>query len=107
MTRQTTPNLLDEPLPANDPSLEAIIGAPGTLSVRRDGIQDVSVEHIDDNPVQPRAEYTGIDELAADIATNGLLQVPKGRRMPDGRVQLQYGHRRLRAVIVRNRRTGT
>jgi hypothetical protein len=79
-----------------------VMGEPATAknAVRRDGIQDVPVEQIDDNPFQPRVEYSGIEELAADIAANGLLQVPKGRRTADGRVQLQYGHRRLRAIIA-------
>jgi ParB/RepB/Spo0J family partition protein len=60
------------------------------------------LELIDDNPYQPRSEYAGIEELAADIEANGLLQAPRGRFTPpasDGvsRVQLQFGHRRLRA----------
>ena len=76
--------------------MELVFGAPGAS---RAALQDVPVGMIDDNPFQPRTDYTGIEELAADIAANGLLQVPKGRRMPDGRVQLQYGHRRLRAVM--------
>jgi ParB family chromosome partitioning protein len=62
------------------------------------GRQDIPVDLIDDNPWQPRQDYDGIDELAADIQRNGLLQIPAGRRIADGRVQLQYGHRRLRAV---------
>lgn len=68
------------------------------MNSSRANIEDISLALIDDNPYQPRADYTGIGELADDIARNGLLQIPKGRRMPDGRVQLQYGHRRLRAI---------
>lgn len=97
MTRQPTPDLLAEAVdlaPRDDVVL--VFGAPGE---GRTALQDVPVGMIDDNPFQPRVEYTGIEELAADIGANGLLQVPKGRRMPDGRVQLQYGHRRLRAVM--------
>ena len=37
-----------------------------------------------------------IAELAADIYARGLLQPPVGRQV-DGRVQLAFGHRRLRA----------
>lgn len=59
---------------------------------------DIPLDQIDDNPYQPRQDYEFIQDLADDIARNGLLQIPKGRRMPDGRVQLQYGHRRLRAI---------
>lgn len=102
MARQPTPDIFQDALAAGkaiQDDVRLIMGDSSATHVRRDGLQDVPVELIDDNPFQPRAEYTGIEELAADIAANGLLQVPKGRRMPDGRVQLQYGHRRLRAVI--------
>ena len=97
MARQATPDLLAEAVDATPrDDVELVFGAPGAS---RAALQDVPVGMIDDNPFQPRTDYTGIEELAADIASNGLLQVPKGRRTPDGRVQLQYGHRRLRAVI--------
>lgn len=96
MARHETPDLLGEAIPSDDPSLATMFGAPGAS---RAALQDVPVGMIDDNPFQPRTDYTGIEELAADIAANGLLQVPKGRRTADGRVQLQYGHRRLRAVV--------
>lgn len=102
MARQATPDIFKDALAvgkAIQDDVKLIMGDPDATSVRRDGIQDVPVGMIDDNPFQPRVDYTGIEELAADIAANGLLQVPKGRRMPDGRVQLQYGHRRLRAVM--------
>jgi ParB/RepB/Spo0J family partition protein len=62
---------------------------------------------IDDNPYQTRQTYdeAGIVELAEDIqrmsaarpGTKGLIHVPVGRLMPDGRVQLGVGHRRKRA----------
>ena len=77
---------------------------------------------IDDNPFQSRRDYGNLGELAADIEARGLLQVPRGRLMradgspvgeddlataladveragfPDDlRVQLVFGHRRLRA----------
>ena len=96
MARQATPDLLAEAVdatPRDDVAL--VFGAPGAS---RTALQDVPVGLIDDNPFQPRVEYSGIEELAADIAANGLLQVPKGRLTLLGRVQLQYGHRRLRAV---------
>jgi len=56
------------------------------------------LEQIDDNPFQTRQTYddAGIAELAADIYARGLLQPPVGR-LVDGRVQLAFGHRRLRA----------
>lgn len=82
----------------------------------------VPLDQIDDNPFQRRQEYTDIDTLAADIRQRGLLQIPLGRLLFDGepvsaplaartlaatnggwpggesfRVQLAFGHRRLRA----------
>jgi len=57
------------------------------------------------NPWQTRSrepDATYIQELAQDINTNGLLQVPIGRLISvDGeeRVQLAFGHNRLRAYI--------
>jgi ParB/RepB/Spo0J family partition protein len=84
----------------------------------------VPLDRIDDNPYQTRTAYdqAALDELAADIQGHGLLQVPIGRivtpdgkladlaafdavggpavalvRRPELRVQLAFGHRRLRA----------
>ena len=87
MARQATPDIFKDALAvgkAIQDDVKLIMGDPDATPVRRDGIQDVPVGMIDDNPFQPRTDYTGIEELAADIATNGLLQVPKGRRKADG-----------------------
>ena len=58
----------------------------------------VLLDRIDDNPFQIRQVYdeAGIAELAADIYARGLLQPPVGRQVGE-RVQLAFGHRRLRA----------
>lgn len=58
----------------------------------------VELEQIQDNPYQMRADYDAekIKELAVDIATNTLLQVPAARQV-NGHYQLVYGHRRKRA----------
>ena len=83
---------------------------------------NVPLDQIDDNPFQRRQDYGDVDGLAADIQANGLLQKPIGRLIfdhgemiaghdlmqafarirsdgfPAGlRVQLAFGHRRLRA----------
>lgn len=59
----------------------------------------IPLAQLNDNPYQPRIAYEqeAIAELAQAIRAEGLLQPPSGRRMPDGRVQLAFGHRRLRA----------
>lgn len=59
----------------------------------------IELSQIDPNPWQtrqgePDEEY--IKNLAYDIAINGLLQVPLGRRVGE-RVQLAFGHNRLAA----------
>lgn len=94
--RKPTPDDLLATVRARTPDDASLAAMFGPLP--SEGRQDVPLDLIDDNPWQPRQDYDGIDELAADIQRNGLLQIPAGRRMADGRIQLQYGHRRLRAV---------
>ena len=70
-------------------------------------IEFVELGQVGPNPFQPRTtmEPAGVEVLAANILasagscpeTLGMLQVPRGRRADDGRVQLAYGHRRLAA----------
>ena len=81
----------------------------------------VPLDHVDDNPFQRRQDYGDVAALAEDIRQRGLLQVPRGRLLFEGRpvekerlaktleaangypggdlfrVQLAFGHRRLRA----------
>lgn len=42
----------------------------------------------------------GIEELADSIAQYGLLQYPAARKLPDGRLELIYGHRRTLAYAL-------
>ena len=57
----------------------------------------VALEVIDDNPYNPRKHYpqAKVNEMAQSLREVGLRQVPEGRHV-DGRVQLAYGHMRLR-----------
>lgn len=82
----------------------------------------VPLESVADNPYQRRQDYGDVAALAADIQRRGLLQIPRGRLLFDGqpqtqmqttrslemngpgwpagaafRVELAFGHRRLRA----------
>ena len=59
----------------------------------------VDLDLIDDNPWQPRQEIDqeALKELAESIRELSLLQVPLGRRVENGRVQLAFGHRRVAA----------
>lgn len=88
-------------------------------------IINVPLDHIDDNPYQRRQDYGDVPGLAADIQHRGLLQIPRGRLLFDGqpqspmqtirnlemngpgfpagaafRVELAFGHRRVRAYRV-------
>jgi ParB family transcriptional regulator, chromosome partitioning protein len=62
---------------------------------------DVPLSEIVDNPFQPRSSFdqATLKSLAAEIETegfwNGCLQ---GRRTAKGKIELVYGHRRLRAL---------
>jgi ParB/RepB/Spo0J family partition protein len=58
----------------------------------------VFLDLIDPNPWQPREreDPAHIESLAASIKTDGLMQVPVGRKMGE-RVQLAFGHSRLAA----------
>ncbi len=61
----------------------------------------VAVRDIEANPFQPRRDFGGaeLNELAASIRTNGLLQPVVVRRSASGRTfELVAGERRLRAV---------
>ena len=101
MTRKATPtDLLDvsQETPVSN-LLVDIFGEEPAVPVfnYHDVSEMVPLDVIDDNPYQPRVRYNGIDELAENIRQNGLLQPPGGRRLNNGRVQLAFGHRRLRA----------
>ena len=62
----------------------------------------VDLDLIDDNPWQPRREIDqeGLQELVDSIRELSILQVPLGRRVKTGRVQLAFGHRRVEACRV-------
>jgi len=69
----------------------------------RDQGRDIEVppDEIDPNPHQPRHEFdpAGIEELAESIRQYGFLGVLHAREV-DGRYQLAFGERRLRASRV-------
>jgi len=60
-------------------------------------IRDVPLDLIDDNPYNPRKYYAPvkIKEMADSLHKVGMRQGVEGRQL-DGRVQLAYGHMRLR-----------
>jgi len=66
----------------------------------RDGLLQVHVYEIENNPFQPRREFDEADiaELSASLQTHGMIQ-PVVVRRHGSRYQLISGERRLRAAI--------
>jgi ParB family chromosome partitioning protein len=58
--------------------------------------QNIPLSEIDVTPNQPREHFTGIDELADSIKTEGLLE-PIMVRTVGERFQIVHGERRYRA----------
>ena len=77
--------------------LDALIPAP-----ENHGVRELAIDRIDPNPDQPRSQFDDaqLGELAASIASHGVLQPILVRETPDGRHQLIAGERRLRAAAM-------
>jgi ParB family chromosome partitioning protein len=73
--------------------------APATTSANS-GLFDLNVYEIDDNPFQPRREFSDVEiaSLAESLREHDMLQPVLVRRIGD-RYQLISGERRLRAAI--------
>ncbi|MES2699226.1 MAG: ParB/RepB/Spo0J family partition protein [Pseudomonadota bacterium] len=65
-----------------------------------DGLASLAVASIVPHPDQPRRHFdeAALEELAASIATRGVIQPVIVRPLPDGRYQLVAGERRWRAA---------
>ena len=74
-------------------------GWRATLTIEPKGAVELELEDIGPNPHQPRTRFdeTAIQELAASIRTNGVLQPVIVRRSAGG-FELVAGERRLRAA---------
>ena len=84
------------------------VSAPPILPSNQAGpaVLQANVDEIDPNPLQPRTvfDHTRIDELAASIRANGIIQ-PLIVRRKDDRYELVAGERRLRASKLANLET--
>lgn len=81
------------------------IAAPPRAAAANGAALGVELERLDDNPFQPRGtmDEGALEELAAGIARNGLLQAITVRRVAD-RFQIIAGHRRVAAYrLLRER----
>ena len=83
--------------PSAPPQAPATAGAGAPPA---DGLLQVNVYEIDNNPFQPRRDFdeAEIDELADSLQQHGMIQPLVVRRHGD-RYQLIAGERRLRAAI--------
>jgi ParB family transcriptional regulator, chromosome partitioning protein len=81
--------------------LEALLGGlPIEDSGRAERLVEIDVHRILPNRYQPRQTFddTGLQELAASIKAQGILQPVSVRRGEDGRYELIAGERRWRAA---------
>jgi len=68
-------------------------------SVKQLNFQEIEVEQIETNPYQPRIEFeeTALQELAASIKVQGIIQPITVRKLEAKKFQLISGERRFRA----------
>ena len=72
---------------------------------RRDtriGISEISISQLDVNPFQPRTDFDQItlNELAASIKTQGIIQPITVRKLANNKYQLITGERRVQAAKI-------
>ena len=79
--------------------IESTAESPEIFDTSQNAFKYIDIDSISSNPYQPRHVFAadGLDELAASIAENGVLQAITVRCVPDG-YQLIAGERRLRAA---------
>ncbi len=80
--------------------LSALLGdTPGAAAKTEIAVNEVDIDLIDPNPEQPRTKFveSAMDELAASIRSNGIVQ-PIVVRRNDDRYQIVAGERRWRAA---------
>jgi ParB family chromosome partitioning protein len=81
-------------------SADAMDAVGGRTAVLEQGVADMEISAIGPNPFQPRTRFDdeALQELAASIKANGILQPLIVRRQGPGEYQLVAGERRLRAA---------
>lgn len=62
-------------------------------------ITEIRLESLVESPFNPRKIFTGLEDLAANIQSEGRVHEPLLVRMrPDGHYEIVFGHRRFRAA---------
>jgi ParB family chromosome partitioning protein len=92
--------------------LSALLDTPGTevqprYDIEKDlhavgTVAHVPLELIDSNPFQPRTDFDeeSLQELAASIKEQGVIQPVTIRKMEDGKFQLISGERRCKSAVL-------
>lgn len=97
---RTMAEIEEEPVKVSEPIVrESIIEESRTEEVPARGTDEVEIDRIAPNPDQPRTQFKKeeIEELAASIEKDGLLQPILVRQMADGTYQIIAGERRWQA----------
>ena len=81
-------------------SVGTVAEGPAARATREGGLAQLPVASIEPHPEQPRRHFddAALDELAASIASRGVIQPVIVRPMGNGRYQLVAGERRWRAA---------
>ncbi len=90
----------EEPLVAPRPGAGEEVAPPaGAAKPRADGLASLAIADIEPHPDQPRRHFDdeALAELAASIASRGVIQPVIVRPMESGKYQLVAGERRWRA----------
>jgi ParB family chromosome partitioning protein len=76
------------------------VASPSSGETRSEGLAHLSVAAIEPHPDQPRRHFAedALEELAASIASRGVIQPVVVRPLGNGRYQLVAGERRWRAA---------
>ena len=100
---ERAPRKAPEPEPAPVPVPTPVVTAP----IMDGAIAEIALELIEPNPYQPRLRFKqeALDELAASIARDGLVQPITVRPLPGGRFQIIAGERRWRASQIAGMRS--
>lgn len=94
--------------PENSPAPAPVaVPAPAEPAIMDGAIAEIALELITPNPFQPRLKFKqdALEELAASIARDGLVQPITVRPLPDGRFQIIAGERRWRAAQIAGMRS--
>ena len=95
------------PTPVENRPSKTAVREVAPMPIMDGAIAEIALDYIETNPFQPRLRFKQepLDELAASIARDGLVQPITVRPLPGGRFQIISGERRFRASQLAGRRS--